>query len=65
MSTDFGAAIELIASGRVDATKIVTHRFSLDEIEQAFKIAADKTSGSIKVHVTQQEPDWSATPPPP
>jgi threonine dehydrogenase-like Zn-dependent dehydrogenase len=37
----------------VNATPIITHRFSLDEIEEAFVVAADKSSGSIKVHVTQ------------
>ena len=39
---DFDAAIELIASGRVDPTKIVTHRYGLDEIVEAFQVAADK-----------------------
>lgn len=53
MVTDFDAAIDLIVSGKVDATKIVTHRFALGEIAEAFKIAADKTTGSIKVHVNQ------------
>ena len=53
MFTDFDGAIDLIASGKVNATQIVTHRFALDEIAQAFEIAADKTSGSIKVHILQ------------
>ncbi|MEM7130363.1 MAG: zinc-binding dehydrogenase [Chloroflexota bacterium] len=49
--TDFDAAIELIASGKVDATKIVTHRFPLDDVSQAFQVAADKETGSVKVHL--------------
>ncbi len=53
METDFEAAIELIDSGKVDAKKLVTHRFPLMDIAEAFKIAADKQSGSIKVHVCQ------------
>lgn len=53
MDTDFDAAIDLIASGRVDATKLVTHRFPFLEISEAFKVAADKQSGSVKVHVYQ------------
>jgi 2-desacetyl-2-hydroxyethyl bacteriochlorophyllide A dehydrogenase len=53
MIKDFDAAIDLISSGKVDATQIVTHHFALDEIAQAFEIAADKKSGSIKVHVLQ------------
>ena len=51
---DFDAAIELIASGKVDATKIVSHRLPLDEVVEAFRIAADKSSGSVKVHVVQE-----------
>jgi L-iditol 2-dehydrogenase len=53
MKTDFEAAIELIASGKVDATKIVTHRFPLEKIAEAFRVSADKRSGAIKVHVCQ------------
>lgn len=50
---DFDATIELIASGKVDPTKIITHRFPLDEIVEAFKIADDKTTDSIKVNIYQ------------
>ncbi len=53
METDFEAAIELIGSGLVDATKLVTHRYPFDEIEGAFRAAADKTSGAVKVQVCQ------------
>ncbi|MFQ6075487.1 MAG: zinc-binding dehydrogenase [Candidatus Bathyarchaeia archaeon] len=53
LKADFDASIELIASGRVDPTSIVTHRFPLEEIGEAFRIAADKTSGSIKVLICQ------------
>ena len=51
---DFDAAIEMIGSGKVDPTKIVSHRMMLDEIVEAFRIAADKTSGSVKVQVVQE-----------
>lgn len=51
LTTDFQAAIDLISSGKVAPTKIVTHRFPLDEITEAFATAADKRSGAIKVHV--------------
>jgi 2-desacetyl-2-hydroxyethyl bacteriochlorophyllide A dehydrogenase len=56
MQTDFQAAIDLIASGKVAATKIVTHRFGLDEITQAFAVAADKGSGAVKVHLLNPSP---------
>jgi 2-desacetyl-2-hydroxyethyl bacteriochlorophyllide A dehydrogenase len=51
METDFQAAIDLIASRKVDVSKIVTHRFPFSEITEAFAVAADKRSGAIKVHV--------------
>ncbi len=53
MVTDFDAAIDLIASGRLDARKIVTHRYPLSEIEEAFNVSANKRTGSVKVHVVQ------------
>ena len=54
METDFAAAIDLIHSGKVDATKLVTHYYPLDDIVEAFRVSADKTSGAIKVHVCQE-----------
>jgi threonine dehydrogenase-like Zn-dependent dehydrogenase len=51
MHTDFQTAIDLIAGGKVDATRVVTHRLGLDEIAKAFAVAADKGSGAVKVHV--------------
>lgn len=50
--TDFQWSIDLIASGRVPATELITHRYRLDDIRDAFETAADKTSGSIKVMVS-------------
>lgn len=50
---DFDAAIDLISSGRVNASRLVTHRLPLEDAAEAFKIAADKNSGSIKVHLCQ------------
>lgn len=49
--TDFEVSMELIASGKVPAMKLVTHQFPLSEIAEAFRVAADKNSGSIKVLV--------------
>jgi L-iditol 2-dehydrogenase len=50
---DFDTAIDLIASGTVTPTALVTHKFSLEQIEEAFRVAANKTTGSIKVLITQ------------
>ena len=43
----------MIQSGKVDPTRLVTHRYRLADIAKAFKIAADKTSGAVKVHICQ------------
>ena len=43
---------ELVRSGRIDLDPMVTHRFSLDDIGEAFETAASKAGGAIKVVVT-------------
>jgi len=49
---DYEVAIELIAGGRAPVEKLVTARFPLEETPAAFRMAADKGTGSVKVHVT-------------
>jgi len=44
-------SLELVRSGRVDLEPMVTHRFSLDDVGEAFETAASKAGGSIKVIV--------------
>ena len=51
MVNDFEATIELVQTGKVDPTEIVTHRLPFEEIVEAFRIADDKSTGSIKVNV--------------
>ncbi len=51
MRKDFEWSADLISSGRVAVSKLITHRFPLDDIKKAFEIAADKKTGSIKVLV--------------
>ena len=48
---DFEVAIEIIASGRARIDGMVTHRFPLEQAAAAFRTAADKSSGSLKVHI--------------
>jgi threonine dehydrogenase-like Zn-dependent dehydrogenase len=48
---DFEVAIEIIASDRVTIDGLVTHRFPLEQAAAAFQTAADKSSGSLKVHI--------------
>ena len=50
---DYEIAIEQLASGRVALDPMVTHRFPLERIGEAFETAYDKTSGSVKVQIHQ------------
>lgn len=48
--SDFSIALELLA----DATalgQLITHRFPLDEVDEAFRLAGDRTAGSLRVVV--------------
>ena len=50
--TEFQIAIDLLAAGKLDPSPLVTHRFSLNEITQAFAVAAGRDEhGSVKVLV--------------
>ena len=42
----------VIASGRVDLRPMVTHRFKLDEIEEAYDLFAHQRDGVLKVAIT-------------
>jgi alcohol dehydrogenase len=44
--------IETIASGRVDTRPLVTHRFKLDQIEEAYDLFANQRDGVLKVAIT-------------
>jgi threonine dehydrogenase-like Zn-dependent dehydrogenase len=48
---DFQVAIDLIAAGQAPVEKLVTHRFPLAEAPEAFRTAADKSTGSVKVQL--------------
>jgi len=51
-SSEFDQTLELMASGRLDAEAVITHRFPLERIAEAFAACADKTrSHAIKVLV--------------
>ncbi|MDY6948166.1 MAG: NAD(P)-dependent alcohol dehydrogenase [Pseudomonadota bacterium] len=42
----------VIASGRADLKPLVTHRFKLDQIEQAYELFAHQRDGVLKVAIT-------------
>ncbi len=44
--------MDVIASGRVDARALVTHRFRLDDIEAAYDLFSHQRDGVLKVAIT-------------
>lgn len=48
---DFGIAVTLVERHRDTIAPLVTHRYRLDQVAQAFATAADKTTHSIKVQI--------------
>ena len=43
--------LRLIEEGRIDTTPLITHRFPLSEIEEAYHIFENKLDGVIKVAI--------------
>ena len=43
--------LRLIAEGRIDATPLITHRFPLSRIEEAYSLFSSHSDGVIKVAV--------------
>jgi alcohol dehydrogenase len=44
--------VNVIRSGRVDLTSMVTHRYKLDDIEAAYELFASQRDGVLKVAIT-------------
>lgn len=44
--------MNVVASGRVDLRPLVTHRFTLDQIEEAYDLFANQRDGVLKVAIT-------------
>ena len=44
--------MSVIASGRADLRPLVTHRFKLDQIEEAYDLFANQRDGVLKVAIT-------------
>ena len=42
----------LIEEGKIDTTPLITHRFPLNEIEEAYRIFENKLDGVIKVAIS-------------
>jgi alcohol dehydrogenase len=41
--------LRLLASGQLDPTPMITHRFRLEEMEEAYRVFGDRDSGALKV----------------
>ena len=48
---DCAEILNLIAEGKIDATPLITHRFPLREIEEAYRIFENRQDGVIKVAI--------------
>jgi threonine dehydrogenase-like Zn-dependent dehydrogenase len=48
-SIDFPLAMQWIGEGRIDVSKILTHRYPLENIQQAFELFRDRKDGCSKV----------------
>ncbi|WP_094463692.1 NAD(P)-dependent alcohol dehydrogenase [Pannonibacter phragmitetus] len=44
--------MDVIASGRLDTSPLVTHRFKLDDIEAAYDLFANQRDGVLKIAIT-------------
>ena len=44
--------LNVISSGRVDLGGLVTHRFKLEQIEEAYDLFANQRDGVLKVAIT-------------
>ena len=51
---DCAEILRLIAQGKIDTTPLITHRFSLSEIEEAYRIFENRLDGVIKVAITAE-----------
>ena len=51
---DTRPALELIRQDKVRASEMITHRFPLADATEAFRVAADRASGAVKVVVEVQ-----------
>ncbi len=50
---DCAEILHLIEQGRIDTTPLITHRFPLSEIEEAYRIFENRLDGVIKVAITE------------
>ena len=49
---DCDEILSLIADGRIDTTPLITHRFTLDRIDEAYRIFENHLDGVIKIGIS-------------
>ena len=52
---DCAEILQLIAEGKIDTTPLITHRFPLNRIEEAYAIFENRLENVIKVAITEKE----------
>ncbi len=50
---DCEEVLQLIAQGKIDTTPLITHRFPLSQIEEAYRIFENKADGVIKIAIEE------------
>jgi len=46
---EFPLAVDLIATGRIDVSHIISHKLMLDDIQKGFEMATERKDGAIKI----------------
>ncbi len=49
---DCAEILSLIEQGKLDTTSLITHRFALSEIEEAYQVFENRLDGVIKIAIT-------------
>lgn len=50
---DCAEILHLIEQGKIDTTPLITHRFPLSDIENAYRIFENRSDGVIKIAITE------------
>lgn len=51
---DCAEILRLIEQGKIDTTPLITHRFALNDIEEAYRIFENKLDGVIKIAISEK-----------
>jgi len=49
VQVEFPPALELVASGGIDVSQIISHRMSLDDVQEAFDMTVERKDGVVKI----------------